>query len=479
LPEYLSDENKNKPQLRYEAAVLLTKVAGGEHEALNQMLLDTDYSDAGQIPASAKPYVAYATKKKIMQGTGESKFEPLLQVSRAQMATMMFNTLRAINFTIVDATVQSTVSSNKSINVIQKDNVATKYTLSDNTLIRLDGKRADFDALIQGMSVRIYLQEGSVRMVEGVSTFETLVAEGKVIDTGTKQGGDYITIELEDEEGKAFNKTFSVAPNAVITLDGAKVYLSSLKNQYAKVYYNENETSYKIEAENRIKNAYGTLYELVIDPPSIIIKTSNDELQTYYLLDNVSVVRDGLSAVLRDLVVGDRLDLTLEYGKVKSIRATSISDSKEGIIKTLTFSDTNEITVKIGEETLTYNITPNTLIYVDDQPASMYDLRVGAKAKIYTESNNITKIYTSEVIGPSQITGVVKNINTNYYIITLEEIGTGSGEQKVAVKRNCVIVDNTGRNITTFSKIPKGSTIVCFGDMNSGIYEVNTIIITN
>ena len=95
----------------------------------------------------------------------------------------------------------------------------------------------------------------------------------------------------------------------------------------------------------------------------------------------MSVVRDGLSAVLRDLVVGDRLDLTLEYGKVKSIRATSISDSKEGIIKTLTFSDTNEITVKIGEETLTYNITPNTLIYVDDQPASMYDLRVGAKAK--------------------------------------------------------------------------------------------------
>ena len=74
--------------------------------------------------------------------------------------------------------------------------------MSDNTLIRLDGKRADFDALIQGMSVRIYLQEGSVRMVEGVSTFETLVAEGKVIDTGTKQGGDYITIELEDEEGK-------------------------------------------------------------------------------------------------------------------------------------------------------------------------------------------------------------------------------------------------------------------------------------
>ena len=55
------------------------KVAGGEHEALNQMLLDTDYSDAGQIPASAKPYVAYATKKRLCKEP-ESKFEPLLQV---------------------------------------------------------------------------------------------------------------------------------------------------------------------------------------------------------------------------------------------------------------------------------------------------------------------------------------------------------------------------------------------------------------
>ncbi|MDD4688705.1 MAG: S-layer homology domain-containing protein [Eubacteriales bacterium] len=478
LAGYLAEDKKNAPELRYEAAILLTKVMGGEEEALNQSSVVIEYDDASDIPTAAKPYVSYVTGIKVMQGTGNNKFDPRMQVSRAQMSTMMYNTMRAMNLEQHTVTVQSVVASQSEISAYDVKGASQKYIADAGTIYRADGNAASIKDIKSGMVLRISKQNDDIRLIEWNSEATQMVAEGKVVSASTAYGGE-LTIGVVDEDGFITNETFKVVATAAIIYDGDSISLSQVKPiYYATVYYSGNNNAYKVELAGKASTANGTFVGYSLDPNTITINNDNGSKETYLMLDGVGVTRNDRDASIYDIAKGDRLVLVLEYRQVKTIKATSIDQTVEGTIKELVFGDTNYITVKLANSSLEkYNISDDTNITIDDVVASMYDLRPGAQIKLVAASTNATKISSYATVAPSHIIGKVKAVNATYNLVTLENIADGL-DQQVLIKGTCTFVDNTGSGINSLKKLQPGYQVTVFGNISNGAYLVNTLIVT-
>jgi len=376
LAEYLAEDKKNAPELRYEAAILLTKVMGGEDEALNQSSIVIEYDDASDIPTAAKPYVSYVTGIKVMQGTGENKFDPLMQVSRAQMSTMMYNTMRAMDLETEIVTVQSSIGSQNVITAYGEDGKSQKYYTDDATIYRADGAPSDINAIQAGTVLKLNLQGDVIRLVEWDSENSQRTAEGKVVSCS----GNELKIAVVNENGTAANKTFNLISTARVYLDGDSIGISQIKStHYAKVYYTGENNVYEVELERMTTSVNGTFVSYSLDPNTITIALSDGTEETYFLEDNVGVVKNDRNATMYDIAKGDRILLTLEYHVVTQISSTSVDQTIEGTIKELTFGDASYITVKMSDSTTErFTITENTVIKIDDADSNMYALRPGA-----------------------------------------------------------------------------------------------------
>ena len=89
IADYISISNRSVALKRYEAAILLTKLLGGEEEVSNSAFVSSSYSDTLEIPDSARAYVEYVKEAGIMQGMGSDEngpfFSPNTGVTRSQM----------------------------------------------------------------------------------------------------------------------------------------------------------------------------------------------------------------------------------------------------------------------------------------------------------------------------------------------------------------------------------------------------------
>ena len=475
LADYLAEDKKNAPELRYEAAVLLTKVMGGEDEALNQSSVVIEYDDASDIPTAAKPYVSYVTGIKVMQGTGENKFDPLMQVSRAQMSTMMYNTMRAMSLKTEVVTVQSSVASRNQITAYNNDGVVEKYIADDATIYRADGEPADINDIQAGTVLKLNIQGDAIRLIEWDSNTSQYTAEGKVVSCS----GNELKLAVLNEDGVAVNKSFNIIPTAKVTLDGDSIGISQIKStHYAIVTYTGDKNVFNVKLERMTTSVNGTFVNYTLDPNAVTIELSNGTEATYFLDDNVGVIKNDRNASMYDIAKGDRILLTLEYHKVTQISSTSIDQTVDGTIKELTFGDANYITIKMSDSSLVkFTITDNTIIKIDDADSNMYALRPGAQVKVVAQSTNATKISSYAVVAPSQIIGTVTAVNPTYKVVTLTNVETGL-DQQVVVKENATIIDNTKSGINSLSKLSAGYQILVLGNMSNGTYIVNTLIVT-
>ena len=166
LPEYIGDNVKNTAMNRAEVARLLTKVMGGETEALSTPIVVLDYADDKDIPAASKPYVFYISNQGIMKGMEDNKFMPAYNVTRAMMATMMYRVEQAMNITVADVNVTSV---NDNIITAVIDGVSSAIELPENVLIRVDGFASPVSGLKSGYSIQIHYKGDEIFFVEALS----------------------------------------------------------------------------------------------------------------------------------------------------------------------------------------------------------------------------------------------------------------------------------------------------------------------
>ena len=84
------------------------------------------------------------------------------------------------------------------------------------------------------------------------------------------------------------------------------------------------------------------------------------------------VTRNCHIAGVRDLAKNDSVVLSLTYGKVVSIKATSETENVSGTIKEIILSETPQITLDVKGKSETYNLTASTSVYGQRSGRELY-----------------------------------------------------------------------------------------------------------
>ncbi len=477
LSNYISNSAKNEPLKRYEAAVLLTKLIGGEKSALSESVIVLDFADAGSIPSSAKAYVKYVVDAKLMNGVDESNFSPNGELTRAMISTVMYRAEQYMNETTVEGTVEE--KTEKSIRLSVKG-VSKNIEIPEGVSIKIDGKIVDVTDVAIGQYVRVHYQGDTIRYIDAVTSNLYQTISGTISSMAEVSGAKKITLKTSTG-----SQTYTINSSACKYIVDNKIssYADIKKDMYATIVVQGGYIT-EITVETGSKKISGTLSGVVIgsDYVSLTVELEDGTEQEYVLADEVKITRNSSSADVRALSEGDSLKITLTNGLVSALSATSSTRSEKGTITKIVISSNSEITVKTGNTENIYGVTADTKFNVDGKDdCTIYDLRLGASAEVRLDSTNLLSIKTQSVVATPTMTGVITYIHPTGYVMGLMVTDPATGtqsEMQTVVKSSVKVTDTTSSRISEFKNLEQGMSVVVVGSSNYGVYEVTQIIVT-
>lgn len=484
LDDYIRDDNRNEGMKRYEVAVLLTKAMDGEAEIANALTV-LDYADASDIPSFARKYVQYVTEKELMQGMGENMFVPNNNVTRAQAAVVLFKLKNITNYEYKSGVVSGVDTASKIVRI--KDALGDTYanTISSNVIVRIDGKKADIKDISVAMNAVITYKDAAVYSIDLTHPLIDDVVNASFIGhSTTKKEGTVINVYTYDENSTDIvndtKESFKLADDFVITYDGSTSTLGSLKSGNHLLLTVKGGKVTAIDANAKNRNVSGKIKSIEISPVfTITIENSKGETESYIVLDDVTVNKNGAETNGASLMEGDNVSLTLTYNKVSKVIATSKTSSKAGVLSEIVISNNPKLTVTIDGNDYQYPLTTDAEIIVNGSEATIYDLRNGVAVDIKIESDTITKVSTKAAVsGNSQITGKVESVNTSLDLIQIAytdpELGTTRVDPVYVSK--ATIFDNATSKTKKLSDVKVGKTVTVIGSVNTGVFVATTVV---
>ena len=479
LSDYISISNRSVALKRYEAAILLTKLLGGEKEVENSAFVSSSYSDTLEIPDSARAYVEYVKEAGIMQGMGSDEkgpfFSPNTGVTRSQMAKMLCTLIDVLDRKIKTGIISEIDTLNDSF-TLDVDGNETEVSFVDATVIRLGGEEASFNDLEEGMNVRVSFTNKEASLIEDV--IEIKNADVKGVVASVRESGGNLVVTLADPDDTSDTTKFTVKKTVKVIVNGAVDSYSKIKaNNYVCLTVKEGEVT-QIEVINKSETVNGTLKSVEITSGETVfeIKKSSGGTEKYTASANgVTVSRNSLDSSISQLIVGDSVSLRLTYGKVTKVVAESSTENSTGVIDFITHTqDGTTVGIKLNDKVKEYKINKKASILVDSLAAEVFDLRPGSDIKIKLESSEIVKIETASVAASAQMTGIVTTVNASYGLIIVQSEGK---EYNIFTNANTKIIDSETGNSLSIKKLEKGDSLAITGSNSSGVYEATVIVV--
>lgn len=479
LDDYLV--NANEVLTRYEAAILLTKVAGAEAEVKASGAATLKYTDTPKIPSTARKYVKYVNDKGYMVGMTETTFEPETLVSRAQMAAMLYRIIKDLDISFICGNFVSYESS--SLTLMQGDDRAVFNTPAANARVMADGEETKMaDLPLNGYTIVTKFGD-SVKYVDAVSPkFEETIT-GTVV---TIASGDKNKITLLPF-GKKENETITLTSGAVITYLGKNASINSITKGDTVSIDMEDGLGKTVVIANRSEVISGAEFVSLSYEPytTITFTTKSGETMTKTVSPNVSVARNGSrTSELRDILLGDGLAITLENDIVKQIKVTSSNGEITGTIEEIHISASPYIVLRADGESNQYAVANDVEITLDKVSGTIYDLRIGSYVTAYLESNTIKSIDSITTVASQTIMGTVEliNVDFNYFNLSCQNATTGETETiKVFVKKNggTKYIDSSDTTYSSLGKMKEGSYVIVTGTPQlDGTYTASAVVIT-
>lgn len=479
LDDYLV--NANEVLTRYEAAILLTKVAGAEAEVKASGAATLKYTDTPKIPSTARKYVKYVNDKGYMVGMTETTFEPETLVSRAQMAAMLYRIIKDLDISFICGNFVSYESS--SLTLMQGDDRAVFNTPAANARVMADGEETKMaDLPLNGYTIVTKFGD-SVKYVDAVSPkFEETIT-GTVV---TIASGDKNKITLLPF-GKKENETITLTSGAVITYLGKNASINSITKGDTVSIDMEDGLGKTVVIANRSEVISGAEFVSLSYEPytTITFTTKSGETMTKTVSPNVSVARNGSrTSELRDILLGDGLAITLENDVVKQIKVTSSNGEITGTIEEIHISASPYIVLRADGESNQYAVANDVEITLDKVSGTVYDLRIGSYVTAYLESNTIKSIDSITTVASQTIMGTVElvNVDFNYFNLSCQNATTGETETiKVFVKKNggTKYIDSSDTTYSSLGKMKEGSYVIVTGTPQlDGTYTASAVVIT-
>lgn len=477
LSSYISDSAKNQALKRYEAAILLTKLVGGEDAALAESVIVLDFADASSIPSSAKAYVKYISDIGLMKGMEENRFNPSGELTRAMISTVMYRAEEFMEETLTTGTVEEVNDSSITALINGK---SQEIAIPEGTVIKVDASEIALGKLSVNQLIRIHYQGTTIRFIDALSSNLYYTVSGTIVTKASNAGVK--TLNIANASG---TNTYTISNDGCEYIIDKQIgtFANLAENQYVVLTIQAGVVT-NVVVETGAKTVNGKLTGVILGENlvSITVETAKGDELEYIINEDASIVRNNAKTDVRSLSAGDSVKLTIENGGISKIVATSLSKSITGIISKIVISSNSTITIKTGTDEIEYGITSDTKFVVDGkEECTIYDLRLGANADIRLDSTNITRISTQSMVVSPTLTGVVTYVHPTSYVMGLQVFDSATGEAETiqtVVKSTVKVTDTTSSNISSFKSLEPGMTVVVVGTSKYGVYEVNQIIVT-
>lgn len=477
LSSYISDSAKNQALKRYEAAILLTKLVGGEDAALAESVIVLDFADASSIPSSAKAYVKYISEIGLMKGMEENRFNPSGELTRAMISTVMYRAEEYMEETLTTGTVEKVSDSSITALINGK---SQEIAIPEGTVIKVDASEIALGKLSVNQLIRIHYQGNAIRFIDALSSNLYYTVSGTITTKSSNSGVK--TLVVANASG---SKTYTISDTGCeYLIDNKLSTFANLPDSCYVVLTIQAGVVTKVVVETGAKSVNGKLTGVTLgeDFVAISVETTDGDDVEYIVNEEVTITRNNKKSDIRSLSAGDTVKVTLENGGVSKIVATSSSKSMTGTITKIVISSNSTITVKTGTDEYEYGITSDTQFVVDGkEDCTIYDLRLGASADIRLDSTNITRISTQSMVVSPTLTGVITYVHPTSYVMGLQVFDAATGEAETiqtVVKSTVKVTDTTSSNVSSFKSLEPGMTVVVVGTSKYGVYEVNQIIVT-
>ncbi len=484
LHAYIGGENADLPLKRYEAAVLMTKAMNCEEEA--EVHTGTSvFTDSADIPATAKPFVNYVYSIGLMLGMNKTdevnEFAPMVSVNRAQMAVLLYRMMEIMDSETEFGIVESVNATGGTIMFKSESGVTSGISLGarDGVKIFVDGYAADFEDIQPQAVLAVTKRGGALYSVEAITVLGDEQIEGIVVSlTNSSVSGSSIKIR---EVGEKEELTYPLSDDVSVTVNGAPSSTKSVKAGMHVFLEIKEGVVIVLDAQQKDKSVVGTVSEILLIPNTgLTITTTGGDLEDYYFADEVEVTRNGKKCEASEVLVGDKVTMTLLYNQISKITATSTNFTASGTIEKILISSLPQITVVSGGTEQTYSISRDATFTVDGITATIYDLRLGANVTLSVQGETVKKVTSTLPATSAVITGTIEVVNAAYgfmLIDTTDSAGESVQTQVFLKNSSLTIIDSaTGKSILKTALKP-GMTVSVTGVVNTGAFEATTVIV--
>lgn len=477
LVDYASAANANTQLLRYQAAVLMSKLMGADSEAKAYTVSTATYADDSAIPTTARPYVEYVSANNIMNGMdktadGKAQFSPLTSLTRAQMATLLARMMDKLELKYVSGTVDSVSSSKISVD-------GTSLGIMTDTKVYISGGTASVSDISSGADASVVSISKNALAITAQEAQKSTVVYGVI--TRKVENADGKKLTIADYEDNDNSETYMVKDSCKITVDGAKATLADLKNNdFVKVTITGSSIS-EISTESKSLTVKGIIVSTEYDNDDHVYinvsDTDGENTQQYVVSSKgADITRDGSEAEFSALTKGDKVTLKLTYGKITSVTASGNTVGFSGLLKEIVISSNPSLTITIDGQDKKYFLRSDAKITVSGTAATIYDLRPNVTVTGTLDSSEIKTVSasTASVNEKGELTGTVTGKNTSYKVITVKD--DNGNVQSVYYNNNTKVLSSNGTT-SSVRTLENGAQITVTGADQNGVFVATIIII--
>lgn len=476
LDTYFGGKRKSEPMPRYEAAILITKAMAAEETVKSSTATELNYTDAAEIPKTAKLYVGYVSEKGIMTGMDNGVFSPETAVLRGQMAVMLSKTSDSVEYSFERATLVSADEKSDTIEIQYSDASKRKINYSSDTKFFKNCEPAAASDLSAGQTLILTAigdaEEEKPMFVDILAT--DIDSELSGIFQGYASQAGTLTVSLMDP-ATGTTKTYQCNPNVAVTADSI---LSDINKLKAGDYVTVGLSDTTVQSINAIQRSATVVGVIEATHPSGTITISSDDEDfdgvTLSMTNTVKILKNGETSDFSSLYKGDTVTVTLEYGLVSKIISTSAKKTVSGILKSYTVSSTPTIVIKNDGEEYTYNLTADVQVTINGEAAKLADFEIGSSVTLTLESDAVKKIESSKnggTLTASKLTGVVTGVNAAAKVIVIKYMEAGAETQAYITCTDTTkyqVIPTLGDYALKSIKI--GDTIDAYGSYSNGIF---------
>ena len=481
LITYINGDAKNLPMSRGEAAVIITKAMLGESKATGEAAVSLHYTDAREIPSNLLQYVKFVTDEGIMNGIDDA-FCASNTVTRSQIAVMLSRVLEKCNYTFEKGRVVS-VDEDAATAVCVLDGEEEEFAIADDARFFVRGEATTASTLPANVSAIIQFSGDEIISVDALSDVSD--EEITAIFAGYNASSTTMNIRVKANENSQNTKIYTCDANVPITYQGSPATIKALKSGDSIVLTLSGGKVTSITAVEKLTEITGaeiTNIEISDDASYVTISStvSLHDGKTYPVSDSVVVVKNNKDADMTSVYVGDKVNLTVKYGKITKIVATGVSNTVEGVITNISIGETPEITLTVGGKSQVYAVPVNCEIEKNGEIGDIYDLRLNDNIKVTVQSGAVIKIKSIASITNTsgKVSGTVTAVNGSYKFISV--LTTDSSEPvNVHVNTKTRYVLSKGASSSAqLDNITAGDVVECYVTPTNGAYVADLIVIS-